>query len=83
MLYEKNIVKQGGEFMAEKKKVPEFAMLSEIVPWWHRGDPPSDIYKVINEEQLAKLVQLQVKYRVQMAQAQLEFYNELSKMMGR
>jgi hypothetical protein len=69
--------------MAEKKKVPEFAMQPELLRWWWRGDPPPDIYRVIKEEQLVKLVQLQVKYRQQIAQAQLEFYNELSKMMGR
>jgi hypothetical protein len=65
------------------KKVPEFASMRR--PWmppWGPGDPPPDIYHVLKEDQLAKLARLQVKYRQKQLQNQLEFYKELSAILG-
>jgi len=70
------------------EKVPEFVRHKwwppfDPVPWkWH-VDPPPDIYRVLKEEQLIKLVQLQVKYRQKVLEAEMEFEAELSKMLGR
>jgi hypothetical protein len=68
--------------MAERKVVPPFAEEPLLRRWWI-ADPPPDIYRVIKGDQLLRLAQLQVRYRLQVAQAQMEFYKELSAIVGR
>jgi len=60
------------------KKVPEFAMMRRTWPPVGPGDPPSEIYHVLKDEQLAKLARLQVKFRQKQLQNQMDFYKELS-----
>ena len=64
----------------EKAYIPEFAEMANVIKPWPPIDPPPDIYKVIEKEQLVRLVSLEIKFRQELLKIQQNFYNELSKL---
>ena len=60
------------------KEIPKFA----FQPGWVT-DPVPIIWKVLNDEQRLKVAQLVVKYELDELKMQQEFYQEISRIIGK
>jgi hypothetical protein len=65
------------------EKVPEFSAIAEILkkgPIFPEGDPPYPLFALLDKAQLLRLVQLEINYKINVANATLEFNRDLLKM---
>jgi hypothetical protein len=65
------------------EKVPEFSAIAEILkkgPIFPEGDPPYPLFALLDKAQLLRLVQLEINYKINVANATLEFNKGLLRM---
>lgn len=63
------------------EKMDKMKSMWRPFPFVH-GDPPSDIYKILNDEQVAQIVKLEVEYELAVAEAKAKFYKQLAAQMA-
>jgi hypothetical protein len=64
------------------EKVPDFSAIAEILkkgPIFPEGDPPYPLFALLDKAQLLRLVQLEINYKINVANANLEFNRGLLK----
>jgi hypothetical protein len=71
--------------MRNLPEVPQFREWGPYGPYgpvpWPPGDPAPWMYGVLKEEEQIKVTQLAVAYKLQVAQAQMEFYKQFSQLL--